>query len=230
MFYPFRLYLAFRTQQKRYCYICLALYYKHIFPPEKESPEPWPATWSLFNLAMKPLFCCNAIPCRASPLFWLSDCVYSKCFTVLKRSQVEQNSSIHYIPSLRGSESNWSLTKAATSDCSEIKGFAQDLGSDSSPFCPLGQTPLPLQTSASGQGRSSASGPGHWLCSSSLGTGRPESRSKQARKRLWTESILMPPGVPAWEGLWWGEAEGAQGEQGVHSDHSLRRTEKRVRG
>lgn len=86
-----------------------------------------------------------------------------------------------------------------------------------------GQTPLPLQMSASGQSLSSTSGPGHWL-SSSPETGRPESRSKQARKRFWIETILVPPMTSAWEVLCCREEEGTQGEQEVHSDHSLRMT------
>lgn len=175
---------------------------------------------------MKLSFLCNATSCWALPLFWPSVCLYQQCFAVLKLSQVEPNKPIHYMASLMGSESNWSLTKAAASDCSEIKSFGQDLSSVPSPFRPLGQTPLPLQTSASGQSLSSTSGPVHWPCSSPSASGRPESRSKQARKRLWTESNLMPPWFPAWR-----EVESVQGEQGVHSDHSLRRTkEKRAGG
>lgn len=94
-------------------------------------------------------------------------------------------------------------------------------------FCPLGQTPLPLQMLASGQSLSSTSGPGHWLSSSSLETGWPESRSKQARKRLWIETILLPLTTPAWEVLFCREAESRQGEHCVHSDHSLRITERK---
>lgn len=78
---------------------------------------------------------------------------------------------------------------------------------------------------ASGQNFSSTSGPGHWL-SSCPETGRPESRSKQARKRLWTETILVPLIIPAWEVLCCREEEGTQGEHDVHSDHSLRMTKK----
>lgn len=72
----------------------------------------------------------------------------------------------------------------------------------------------------SGQTLSSTSGPGHWL-SSSLKTGRPESRSKQARKRFWTETIFVPLTTPSVRSC----SEGLQGEQGVHSDHSLRTAE-----
>lgn len=92
-------------------------------------------------------------------------------------------------------------------------------------FCLRGQTPLPLQMSATGQSLSSTSGPGHWL-SSSPETARPESRSKQARKRFWIETILMPLINSAWEGLCCREEEGTHGEQKVHSDHSLRMTER----
>lgn len=91
---------------------------------------------------------------------------------------------------------------------------------------PLRQTLLPLQMLASGQSLSSISGPGHWLSSSSLETGKPESRSRQARKRLWIEIILLPLITPAWEVLCCREEEGTQGEHGVHADHSLRMTER----
>lgn len=67
---------------------------------------------------------------------------------------------------------------------------------------------------ASGHGLSSTSSPGHWL-SSSLETGRPESRSKQARKRLWIDTIC--------ELL----CCSTQGEHRVQPDHSLRTTERR---
>lgn len=108
---------------------------------------------------------------------------------------------------------------------SEIK---DSLSSDGTSFCPLGPTPLPLQMLASGQSLSSTSGPRHWLSSSSsLETGWPDSRSKQALKRLWIETILLPPTTPAWEALCCREADGKQGEHGVHSDHSLRMTERR---
>lgn len=108
--------------------------------------------------------------------------------------------------------------------CTEIKGW---LASEWASFCPLGHTPLPLQMLESGQDLSSTNGPGHWLSSSSLETGRPESRSKQARKRLWIETMLLPVITPACEVLCCREAEGTQGEHGVHSDHSLRMTKRR---
>lgn len=94
-------------------------------------------------------------------------------------------------------------------------------------FCPLGLTPLPLQILASGQSLSSTSVPGHWLCSSPPETGRPESRSKQARKRLWIETILLPFTSPSREVSGCREAKGKQREHAVHSDHSLRMTERK---
>lgn len=80
---------------------------------------------------------------------------------------------------------------------------------------------LPLQTLASGHSLSSTSGPGQ-RPSSSPETGRPESRSKHARKRLWIETGFLPP--PTSESC--GDAESRQGEHCVHSDHSLRTTER----
>lgn len=76
----------------------------------------------------------------------------------------------------------------------------------------------------SGQRRSSTSDPEHWL-SSSPETGRPESRSKHARKRLWIETTLLSLTEPAREVLNCMEAKGKHGEHGVHADHSLRITE-----
>lgn len=75
----------------------------------------------------------------------------------------------------------------------------------------------------SGQSRSSTSSPEHWL-SSSLGTGRPESRSRQARKRFWMETTAAPPTSPSAKVLSWSEEDDMHGEQRVHSDHSLRIT------
>lgn len=75
----------------------------------------------------------------------------------------------------------------------------------------------------SGQRRSSTSDPEHWL-SSSPETGRPESRSKQARKRLWIETTLLSLTERAREVLNCMEAKGKHGEHGVHADHSLRIT------
>lgn len=75
----------------------------------------------------------------------------------------------------------------------------------------------------SGQIRSSTSGPEHWF-SSSPETGRPESKSKQARKRLWIETTLLSLTKPAMEVLKCRETKGKHGEQGVHADHSLRIT------
>lgn len=75
----------------------------------------------------------------------------------------------------------------------------------------------------SGQRRSSTSDPEHWL-SFCPETGRPESRSKQARKRLWIETTLLPLTEPAREVLNCMEAKGKHGEHGVHADHSLRIT------
>lgn len=89
--------------------------------------------------------------------------------------------------------------------------------------------PLPLQMLTSGHSLSSASGPGHWF-SSSLGTGRPESRSKQARNRLWIDTMLVLLLMAAdSEELCSREEDGTQGEQGVHCDHSLRMTERKKR-
>lgn len=113
----------------------------------------------------------------------------------------EQNCPIHFHPSLWSKMRKWTLTDA-----------------DSSEY-----TPLPLHMLESGQSLSSTSGLRHWL-SSSLEIGRPESRSKQARKRLWIETILLPLISPPWEVLC---CRGTHGEQGVHSDHSLRMTERR---
>lgn len=76
---------------------------------------------------------------------------------------------------------------------------------------------------ASGQSLSSVSGPEHWSFSSSE-TGRPESRSKQARKRLWIESISLPCFTTAWGVLRCSEEDGTHREHGVQSDHSLRMT------
>lgn len=76
----------------------------------------------------------------------------------------------------------------------------------------------------SGQRRSSTSDPEHWL-SSSPETGRPESRSKHARKRLWIETTLLSLTEPAREVLNCMKAKGKHGEHGVHADHSLRITE-----
>lgn len=91
-------------------------------------------------------------------------------------------------------------------------------------FLHSGKRPLPLQMFASGQSLCSISGPGHWLFSS-LETGRPESKSKQARKRLCIETILFPVMTSAREGKrLCKEGDGTQGEQEVHSDHSLRIT------
>lgn len=75
----------------------------------------------------------------------------------------------------------------------------------------------------SGQSLSSTSSPEHWL-SSSLGTGKPESRSRQARKRFWMETMVAPPTTPPTKALSWSEDDNMQGEQRVHSDHSLRIT------
>lgn len=75
----------------------------------------------------------------------------------------------------------------------------------------------------SGQRRSSTSDPEHWL-SFSPGTGRPESRSRQARKRLWSETTLLSLTKPAREVLNCTEANGKHGEHVVHADHSLRIT------
>lgn len=76
----------------------------------------------------------------------------------------------------------------------------------------------------SGQKRWSTSGPEHRL-SSSPETGRPESRSKQARKRLWIETTLLPLTAPVREVLDCREAQGRQGEHGVQADQALRTTE-----
>lgn len=91
----------------------------------------------------------------------------------------------------------------------------------------FGQTLLPLQRLESGQSLSSTRGPGHWLSSSSLETGTPEYKSKQARKRRWVESIWLALMTPAVEWLSCREEDGTQGEQGVHSDHSLSMTKQR---
>lgn len=134
-------------------------------------------------------------------------------YYMLRGTRMEPHCPIHYYPSLWSYRRNWSLTKTNwRTDCMTSS-------------CLLGQTPLPLQMLASGQSLSSTSGPGHRL-SSSPETGRPESRSKQARKRLWIETSLVPKITPAWGVLCCREEEGTQGEQGVHSDHSLRMTER----
>lgn len=91
-------------------------------------------------------------------------------------------------------------------------------------LCPLGQTRLPLQMLASGHSLSSTSSPGHWI-SSSLVTGRPESRSKQAWKRFWIETNCEPL-TAADKVLLCREDGRTQGEQGVQPDHSLRTTER----
>lgn len=86
---------------------------------------------------------------------------------------------------------------------------------------------------ASGQSLSSSSGSGHWLSSSSsptCETGKPESRSKQALKRLWIDTICVTLMSPACNVLGCSEEEGRQGEQGVQFDHSLATTYKKGRG
>lgn len=75
----------------------------------------------------------------------------------------------------------------------------------------------------SGQRRSSTSDPKHWL-SSSPETGRPESRYKQARKRLWSDTTLLSLTEPPREVLNCMEAKDKHGEHDVHADHSLRIT------
>ena len=91
---------------------------------------------------------------------------------------------------------------------------------------PSWTTPSPLHVLPSGQSLSSTTGSGHWL-SSSVVIERPESRSKQARKRLWIETIVVLLMTSSSEKLSCTEEKGMQEEQGVHSDHSLRMAERR---
>lgn len=187
--------------------------------------------WSHFIITLSDLICdsfflwCHACRALTGSLRCLHTIFWWEISNMVRGTRVEQNCPIHYFDSLWSKRSNWSLTKDRLRNWlhfwTEIKDSLNLF------FCLPGQTQLPLQTLASGQSLSSTSGPGHWLSSSSLETGRPESRSKQARKRLWIETILLPPITPAWESLCCREEEGTQGEQGVHSDHSLRMTKRR---
>lgn len=88
-----------------------------------------------------------------------------------------------------------------TTQTKVTRGILNDRISSRRPVMSQGQWSyllnVPWHMLSSGHSLSSTCGCGHWFFSCSPGTGKPESKSKQARKRLWTETIWLPLTAPS---------------------------------